>query len=48
MEKVQVNGYLSLNPYLDDIAFITKIQAAIPQYDCYSLRKKISAIKTCS
>lgn len=48
MELVQENGYLSLNPYLDDISSVTKIQTAIPQYESYSLRKKISAIKACS
>lgn len=27
MEKVRKNEYLSLNPYLEDISFVTKIQA---------------------
>lgn len=43
MEKVQENGYLSLNPsYLDDIASVTRIQTAIPQYENYSLGKFLS------
>ena len=40
MEKVRKNEYLSLNPYLEDISFVTKIQAIIPQYDSYFFEKE--------